>query len=154
MKFADQKLLNKIAAVEQAELACVRERRAAENAWLHLKSEVRRSATPLRIVAGGFGLGVASGIGLPGTKAVGSAGKGLIGPLFSMVFESVVPGLLAGMTAAKATEESVVPAVEEAVQQAVPEAVDDAVGAVAEDTGAPIPARKKRKPRKRRVDPA
>ncbi|MFY2762912.1 hypothetical protein [Arenimonas sp. MALMAid1274] len=148
-------LEDKIAAVQRAELDCVRERQAAAAAYAHLKAEIRRSATPFRIVAGGFSLGVASGIGLPGTKSLGAAGGRFVtGPLFSMLLESVLPGMLAGITAASAAEEAVQETVPGAVQDAVDEAVETAVDPAGDALPAkPRPARK-RKPRKRRVDTA
>jgi hypothetical protein len=98
-------LADKAAAVARLERECVQQREAAHDALQRLRAEVRRSATPMRIVVSGFGLGVAAGVGVPGTGAVASAGGRFVtGPLFSMVLESVLPGLLAGFTAAAAAE--------------------------------------------------
>lgn len=91
---------DKVAAVARCEQACLAQRESARASLQHLKGELRRSATPMRIVLSGFSLGVATGVGVPGTGAVASAGGRFVtGPLFSMVLESVLPGLLAGFTA-------------------------------------------------------
>ncbi|HEU0152305.1 MAG TPA: hypothetical protein VFQ84_03045 [Arenimonas sp.] len=94
-------LADKIAAVARAEQACVDQRAAAAASLDHLKAELRRGATPVRIVVSGFALGVASGFSAPAVGAAGAAGGRLVsGPLYSMLLETVVPGLLAGLTAA------------------------------------------------------
>ncbi len=98
-------LADKVAAVARCEAQCLSQHAAAEASLHHLKSEFKRSATPMRIVLSGFSLGVATGVGVPGTGALGSAGGRFVtGPLFSMVLESVLPGLLAGFTAAATVE--------------------------------------------------
>lgn len=98
-------LADKVAAVAHCETLCLQQRAAADASLAHLKSEFRRGATPLRIVLSGFSLGVATGVGVPGTGALASAGGRFVtGPLFSLVLESVLPGLLAGFTAAATAE--------------------------------------------------
>lgn len=91
-------LQQKIDAVAAAELACTRQRAGAQDAWRYLTQEVRRTATPGRIVVSGLVLGFASGFSARSTGEAGS--KLLSGPIFSMLLETVVPGLLAGLTAA------------------------------------------------------
>jgi len=94
-------LQQKIDAVMAAEAACNRQRSGANDAWQHLKWEVKRSATPGRIVVSGLVLGFASGF--TSARQTGAAGSSLLsGPIFSMLLETVVPGLLAGLTAAAA----------------------------------------------------
>ncbi|GAB2498136.1 hypothetical protein [Arenimonas alkanexedens] len=94
----------KIAAVMLAEQACLDQRAAASASLGHLKSEIQRSATPVRIVVSGFALGVVSGFSAPALGAAGAAGGRLAsGPIFSMLLDTVVPGLLAGLTAAVTT---------------------------------------------------
>lgn len=88
----------KIAAVANAEARCQQQRDEADRTLAHLKSELRRTATPVRIVVSGLAVGFAAGMRKPGSD--GGAGSLLSGPLFSMVVESVLPGLLAGVTAA------------------------------------------------------
>jgi hypothetical protein len=88
----------KIAAVVNAEARCQQQRDEADRTLAHLKSELRRTATPVRIVVSGLAVGFAAGLRKPGGD--GGAGSLLSGPLFSMVVESVLPGLLAGVTAA------------------------------------------------------
>ncbi|MBP6597113.1 MAG: hypothetical protein KA187_00540 [Arenimonas sp.] len=98
-------LADKVAAVARCETLCLQQRATADAALAHLKTEFRRGATPLRIVLSGFSLGVAAGVGVPGTGALASAGGRFVtGPLFSLVLESVLPGLLAGVTAAATAE--------------------------------------------------
>lgn len=94
-------LADKLAAVQRAEQACIDQRAAAAASLDHLKSELRRGATPVRIVVSGFALGVASGFSAPTVGAAAGAGGRLVsGPIFSMLMDTVVPGLLAGITAA------------------------------------------------------
>lgn len=94
-------LADKIAAAARAEQACIDQRAAAAASLAHLKSELRRSATPVRIVVSGFALGVASGVSAPAVgAAAGVGGRLASGPIFSMLMDTVVPGLLAGITAA------------------------------------------------------
>jgi hypothetical protein len=94
-------LADKIAAVQRAEQACIDQRAAAARSLDHWKSELRRGATPVRIVVSGFALGVASGFSAPAVgAAAGVGGRLASGPIFSMLMDTVVPGLLAGITAA------------------------------------------------------
>lgn len=94
-------LADKIAAVQRAEQACIDQRAAAAGSLDRLKSELRRGATPVRIVVSGFALGVASGFSAPTVgAAAGLGGRLASGPIFSMLLDTVLPGLLAGITAA------------------------------------------------------
>jgi hypothetical protein len=94
-------LADKIAAVQRAEQACIDQRAAAATSLAHLKYELRRGATPVRIVVSGFALGVASGFSAPAVgAAAGVGGRLASGPIFSMLVDTVLPGLLAGITAA------------------------------------------------------
>lgn len=145
MKALDQK----IAAVRAAEAACSQQRAGANDAWQHLKWEVKRSATPGRIVVSGLVLGFASGF--TSARATGAAGSSLLsGPIFSMLLETVVPGVLAGLTAAAAgvgedEEDSDAEATEEAADGDDVDAIDRAD---ADDASDDEPAAK---PRRRRV---
>lgn len=97
-------LAAKIAAAQAAEAECQRRREAIAEARAHLAAEVKRTATPGRIVLSGLALGFAVGFREP--KAGPSlAGKVLGGPLFSMVLEAVLPGIVAGITAAAGLQE-------------------------------------------------
>jgi len=134
----------KVAAVEQAEAECNRQRLDADAAWNQLKSEVRRTATPVRIVVSGLVLGFASG--MTTARAAGAAsGKLLTGPIFSLLLDTVLPAALAGFTAAQADgEESAEP--EEEADGDDASAVDPDPPAAADDKPAPKP-RARRKPR-------
>lgn len=138
----------KIAAVQQAEAECNRQRLDADAGWNRLKSEVRRTATPVRIVVSGLVLGFASG--MTTAKAAGAAsGKLLVGPIFSMLLDTVLPAALAGFTASQADSDASAEPDEQAD-------ADDASTADA-DPPAPVedtPAPKPRARRKRRVDSA
>lgn len=138
----------KIAAVRQAEAECNRQRLDADAARSQLKSEIRRTATPVRIVVTGLVLGFASGITT--TRAAGAAsGKLLAGPIFSMLLDTVLPAALAGFTASQADGD----ASEEPDDQVHGDdafAVDAEPPAPAEDTPAPKP----RARRTRRADSA
>lgn len=138
----------KIAAVQQAEAACARQRSDAHRAWHHLQGEMRRTATPVRIVVSGLALGFASGIGTSGAAAAAN-GKLVSGPIFSLLLETVVPGLLAGITAAATASSEV----QDAAVEAVDEAIDDAQAAPVEAVVAAKPKRK-RKPKGTRRDRA
>ncbi|PZO07511.1 MAG: hypothetical protein DCF27_10850 [Lysobacteraceae bacterium] len=134
----------KIAAVQQAEAECARQRSDAHEAWQHLRDEVQRTATPVRIVVSGVALGFASGLATSGAAAAAN-GKLVSGPLFSMLMDTVVPGLLAGITAAATASSE--------VEDAADEAVDEAIAEVqAEPVEAAPPAKRKRKPRGPRRD--
>lgn len=91
----------KIAAVMQAEAECIRQRRDADVAWNDLKGEVRRAATPVRIVVSGLALGFVSGF-TTSKAASAASGKLVAGPIFSMLLETVLPAALAGFTAMRA----------------------------------------------------
>ena len=134
-------LKDKIAAVAAAEARYGQVRDEADAAVGQLKAEVRRGATPVRIVVSGLALGFASGI-TPAGGAAAAGGKFITGPLFSLVMDSVIPGVLAGFTAAASASEEI----EEAAEVAVDEAIDEATESAGEDTQAP-PARPKRKRR-------
>ena len=78
-------LADKLAAVQRAEQACIDQRAAATGSLDRLKSELRRGATPVRIVVSGFALGVASGFSAPTVGAAAGVGSRLAsGPIFSM----------------------------------------------------------------------
>ena len=136
-----------IAAVQQAEADCARQRSDAHQAWHHLQDEFRRTATPVRIVVSGLAVGFASGMATSGVAAAAN-GKLVSGPIFSMLIDTVVPGLLAGITAAATASSEV----EAAADEAVEEAIDDVQDAPVHE--APAKPKRKRKPRAPRRDPA
>ncbi len=145
-------LADKRAAVLAAERHCEGQRLAARQSLDTLKSEFRRSATPGRIVASGLTLGFVSGLRAPGTGAVSSLGGQLLsGPVFSMLLESVLPGLLAGITAAATAQdpEAVEAPVEDAEATVEPEVEVEEAEPEAEADPAPRPRRRRKK---RRVD--
>jgi hypothetical protein len=137
-------LAEKQAAVLAAELRCEGQREHARDTLDRLGAEFKRSATPLRIVVSGFALGVASGLRVPGAGPITTLGGQLIsGPLMSMLTESVLPALLAGVTAAATVE-----AVEE--EDPAPETEDVEVAQVEPEPEPEAPKRRRR--RNRRVD--
>lgn len=141
-------LEEKIAAVRQAEAECTRQRADAHEAWHHLQDEVRRTATPVRIVVSGLAVGFASGMATSGAAAAAN-GKLVSGPIFSMLLDTVVPGLLAGITAAATASSEVGDAAEVAVE----EAIDAAQAEPLADATPPKP-RRKRKPKAAPRDPS
>ena len=141
-------LEEKIAAVQQAEAECARQRADAHEAWHHLHDEIKRTATPVRIIVSGLAVGFASGMATSGVAAAAN-GKLVSGPIFSMLIDTVVPGLLAGITAAATASSEV----EDAADEAVDEALDEAQVEV-EAEPAPVKPKRKRKPRAPRRDPA
>ena len=94
------KLAQRVAAVQAAEAECLERRFRIRYTREHFRSELRRSATPTRILVGGVVSGFAVGLKEPKEAHQSLAGKVLGGPVFSMVLEAVLPGLLAGITAA------------------------------------------------------
>lgn len=92
-------LAEKIAAAQAAEADCDAWRERIAQSRAHLGDELRRTATPGRIVFSGLALGAAFGLKAP-SEGPSLAGKFLGGPVFSMVLEAVLPGLVAGITAA------------------------------------------------------
>lgn len=93
-------LAERIAAVQAAEQGCEAWRARIVESRSRLGDEFRRSATPVRIVVSGLALGFAVGLKPKSDGQPSLAGKFLGGPVFSMVLEAVLPGLLAGITAA------------------------------------------------------
>lgn len=93
-------LATRIAAAQAAEQGCEAWRGRIVESRAHLRDELRRTATPVRIVVSGLALGFAVGLRPKSDGQPSLAGKFLGGPVFSMVLEAVLPGLLAGMTAA------------------------------------------------------
>lgn len=92
-------LAAKIAAAQAAEADCAAWRERIAQSRTHVGDELRRTATPGRIVVSGLALGFAFGL-KPPSEGPSLAGKFLSGPVFSMVLEAVLPGLIAGITAA------------------------------------------------------
>lgn len=99
------KLDAKLAAVAAAEAECERRREAIDAAHAQLSSELRRVATPGRIVVSGLALGFAAGLREP-AAGPSLAGRVLGGPVFSMVAEAVLPGLVAGIMAKAGLQET------------------------------------------------
>lgn len=145
-------LAEKEAAVRAAELRCEGQRQAAQDALGQLKSEFRRSATPVRIVVSGLALGFASGLRTPGSGPIASLGGQLLsGPLMSLVMESVLPGLLAGVTAAATAEETADETPDGTVAEAMAEAEAEAEEE-AEAAAEPVRKPRRRRRKKNRVD--
>ncbi|HLS84165.1 MAG TPA: hypothetical protein VK016_05845 [Arenimonas sp.] len=86
------------AAVAAAEAEYARARARAEAGWAGLRAELERAATPGRVLVGGLGLGFVAG--KTGPEAVGTAR--LAGPMFDLLSQSLLPGLIAGLAAAGA----------------------------------------------------
>lgn len=145
-------LADKQAAVLAAELRCEGQRVHAQEMLGKLGAEFRRSATPLRIVVSGLTLGFVSGLRAPGAGPITSLGGQLIsGPLMSLLTESVLPGLLAGVTAAATA--AVEPDEEDGAAEAEAEAVEPEVEAEVEPDPEPeAEAPKRRRRRTHRVD--
>jgi hypothetical protein len=147
------RLSEKQACVDAAELRCEGQRQQAQQALDTLKSEVRRSATPARIVVSGLALGFASGLSAPRGGAASLSGRFLSGPVFSMLFDTLLPGLMAGITAAATAEQVVEDTATEAAEGAVAHAVEEAVAEQPAEVAEPaVPAKPRRRKRSRRVD--
>lgn len=132
---------DKVAAVALAEADSRRARDDANASLARLKSELRRGATPVRIVVSGLTLGFASGLATP-VGAAAAGGKFVSGPLFSMLLDTVVPGLLAGITS---TATGSVEA-QDGADGTVDEASDEVPSEPVEEV-APAKPKRKRKPR-------
>ena len=100
------KLSERLAAVHDAETHCVERRQQISNSRERLRHELHRSATPTRILVSGVALGFAVGLKEPKGAHQSLAGKVLGGPVFSMVLEAVLPGVLAGFYAAAGVHSS------------------------------------------------
>lgn len=101
------RLDEKVLYVAAAEAACVQARVAAQDARTLVIGELRRVATPLRIVVSGLVVGVFSGLHVSRVagKAADARGGTVTGPLFSLVMETVLPSLMAGLTAGQVAGE-------------------------------------------------
>ncbi|KFL36453.1 hypothetical protein [Arenimonas donghaensis] len=99
-------LKQRLAAVHEAETHCVERRLQISDTREHLRHELHRSATPTRILVSGVALGFAVGLKEPKGAHQSLAGKVLGGPVFSMVLEAVLPGIVAGITAAAGLQSS------------------------------------------------
>jgi len=95
--------------VAAAEAACVQARVMAQDSRTRAMKELRRVATPLRIVVGGLTLGAFAGLHVPRVagEAVQSRGGTITAPLFSLVMETVLPSIMAGLTAGQVAGEEV-----------------------------------------------
>ncbi len=127
-------LADKARAVAAAEAACALARAEADASFSHLKSEIKRGATPVRIVVSGLVLGFASGMKAPS----GTAGKLLGGPLLSLVTDTLLPSMMAGFTAAQAAAEQV----EESAGEVADDIADQVVEQVAEGETTNVRARR------------
>lgn len=99
-------LKQRLAAVHDAETHCVERRLQISDSRELLRQELHRSATPTRILVSGVALGFTVGLKEPKGAHQSLAGKVLGGPVFSMVLEAVLPGILAGITAAAGLQSS------------------------------------------------
>lgn len=116
-------LAAKRAAAEAAEATCVQARADAVAALHHVRDETLRSATPARIVVAGLALGFVAGRAAP---AAGAGARALGGPLFELATQTVLPGLLAGVTAWSESVMAGIAAGEDAAGEADPDEATDA----------------------------
>jgi hypothetical protein len=117
--------------VAAAEAACVQARVMAQDSRTRAVKELRRVATPLRIVVSGLVVGAFTGLHvsrLSGKAVEARVGGTVTGPLFSLVMETVLPSLMAGLTAGQVAGEEVEAAAgdvaEEVADQVVAEVTD------------------------------
>ena len=119
--------------VAAAEAACVQARVQAQDAKVRVQKELRRVATPLRIVVTGLTLGAFAGLHVPRAAggAVQARGGTITAPLFSLVMETVLPSLMAGLAAGQVAGEEV----EQAADDVAEEVADQDVAEVTPDAG-------------------
>jgi hypothetical protein len=125
--------------VAAAEAACVQARVMAQDARTNAVKELRRVATPLRIVVSGLTLGAFAGLHVPRAAghAVQSRGGTITAPLFSLVMETVLPSLMAGLTAGQVAGEEV----ENVAGDVAEEVADQVVAEVSVDADDPASPR-------------
>jgi hypothetical protein len=130
------RLDEKVLYVAAAEAACVQARVQAQDARTHALKELRRVATPLRIVVSGVALGAFAGLHVPRVagSAVQSRGGTITAPLFSLVMETVLPSLMAGLTAGQVAGEEV----ENVAGDVAEEVADQVVAEVSVDADADV----------------
>jgi len=118
--------------VAAAEAACVQARVMAQDSRTRVVKELRRVASPLRIVVSGVTLGVFAGLHVPRVagSAVQARGNSVTSSVFSLVMETVLPSLMAGLTAGEVAGQEV-----EAAADDVAEEVADQVVAEVTDGG-------------------
>ena len=128
------RLDEKVLYVAAAEAACVQARVQAQDARTRLTGELRRVATPLRIVVSGLTLGAFAGLHVPRVAggAVQARGGTITAPLFSLVMETVLPSLMAGLAAGQVAGDEV----EEAAGDVAEEVADQVVAEVGTGAGA------------------
>ena len=122
------RLDEKVLYVAAAEAACVQARVQAQDARTRLTGELRRVATPLRIVVSGLTLGAFAGLHVPRVAghAVEAKGGSMTSSLFSLVMETVMPSLMAGLAAGQVAGEEV----EERAGEVAEEVADQVVAEV------------------------
>jgi hypothetical protein len=116
--------------VAAAEAACVQARVQAQDARTHAVGELRRVATPLRIVVSGLAVGVFAGYQVPrmAGRAAPAQGGSLTSSLLSLVMETVLPAVMAGLTAGQVAGDEV----EEAADEVADEVADQVAAEMTE----------------------
>ena len=150
------RLDEKVLWVAAAEAACVQARVQAQDSRTRLVGELRRVATPLRIVVSGLAVGAFAGYQVPrmAGKAVPASGGTLTGSLFSLVMETVMPAIMAGLTAGQVAGEEVENAAGDVAEEVADQVVAEVSGEVDEEgpgdavaqVSAPRRARVRKKP--------
>lgn len=96
----------------------------ATEAGTRLAGELRRAATPGRVLVGGLGLGFVAGRSGPGLAGgLAGASKFAAGPLFELATQALLPALMAGLAAAQAAADDEAAGLDEAA----PEDEDDGI---------------------------
>ena len=137
-----------LAAARAAEAAFEAAHARAGEAGTALADELRRAATPGRVVVGGLGLGFVAGRSGPGLAgSLAGASKFAAGPLFELATNALLPALMAGLAAAQAAEGE--DADGEAIDETADAGDDDGREAAAEDEGSeddgPAPTSRRRR---------
>lgn len=113
-----------LADARAAEAAFEAAHAGATEAGTRLAGELRRAATPGRVLVGGLGLGFVAGRSGPGLAGgLAGASKFAAGPLFELATQALLPALMAGLAAAQAVADDEAAGLDEAA----PEDEDDGI---------------------------
>lgn len=125
--------------VSAAEAACVQARVQAQDSRTRVVGELRRVATPLRIVVAGLAVGAFAGYQVPrlGGKAAPAEGGSLTSSLLSLLMETVVPAVMAGLTAGQVAGDEVEEAAEEVAEEVADQVVAEVTDAGDDDDRRP-----------------
>lgn len=115
-----------LANARAAEAAFEAAHAGATEAGTRLAGELRRAATPGRVLVGGLGLGFVAGRSGPGLAGgLAGASKFAAGPLFELATQALLPALMAGLAAAQAAADDEAAGLDDAAPEDEDTGIDD-----------------------------